>query len=152
MVKLEARREGGNIVISSDSFRYLFDSLDKRVFLQPEDNEAIDDFCRQCQDVWMDEENAELPDEASEPTRNVFVRISYSVLGMWPGLKLVALHEDILMEGNKFKIPDGFFEVEKGMFSGDRLKDIVTHDGNAIILGDPDGKEVELVLKEINKE
>lgn len=68
MVKLEARKEGGNIIIAEDSFEHLLTCLDVQKFInernadsttcdanavQQEHQDAIDDFNRQCRDLWM---------------------------------------------------------------------------------------------------
>ncbi len=71
MVKLEARKKDGNIIISEDSFEHLLSCLDNQKFVgefpvngdsisvgkdkyykvQNEIQQAIDDFNRQCRDL-----------------------------------------------------------------------------------------------------
>lgn len=68
MVKLEARKENGQIIISEDSFEHLLNCLDNQKFIddvnadaltcdyksvQRENQAAIDDFNRQCRALWQ---------------------------------------------------------------------------------------------------
>ncbi len=81
MVKLEAIKKDGNIIISEDSFEHLLSCLDNQKFVgeapingdsvavgkeeyyrvQNETQEAIDDFNRQCRELWLSEELTESP-------------------------------------------------------------------------------------------
>lgn len=61
MVKLEAIKENGNIIISEDNFEHLLNCLDNQKFISvPEEQsewtkesmqDYIDDFNRQCRDL-----------------------------------------------------------------------------------------------------
>ena len=68
MVKLEARKENGQIVITEGSFEHLLNCLDNQKFIheinadaltcdykkvQRDSQSAIDDFNRQCRDLWL---------------------------------------------------------------------------------------------------
>lgn len=70
MVKLEAKKENGNIIISEESFEHLLSCLDNQKFInevnadamddiegtkriQKQNQECIDDFNRQCREVWL---------------------------------------------------------------------------------------------------
>ena len=70
MVKLEAKKVDGNIVISEGSFEHLLNCLDNQKFIhdvnadamsddtdykqiQSDNQAAIDDFSRQCRTVWL---------------------------------------------------------------------------------------------------
>ncbi len=70
MVKLEAKKVDGNIVISEGSFEHLLNCLDNQKFIhdvnadamsddtdykqvQSDNQAAIDDFNRQCRTVWL---------------------------------------------------------------------------------------------------
>ena len=71
MVKLKARKENGNIIISEDSFDHLLSCLDNQKFIkdvnadglamgkegyeevQSKNQAAIDDFNRQCRELWL---------------------------------------------------------------------------------------------------
>ena len=72
MVQLEARATETNIIISKDSFEHLLNCLDNQKFIkdvnadaldsmsigqihsvQNESQAAIDDFNRQCREVWL---------------------------------------------------------------------------------------------------
>ena len=70
MVQLEARKENGNIVISEDSFEHLLNCLDNQKYIndvnadamspdtdykqvQFDNQQAIDDFSRQCRLMWL---------------------------------------------------------------------------------------------------
>ncbi len=76
MVKLEAIKRDGWIIITEDSFEHLLSCLDNQKFVgeappngdalamgeeaynntQKEIQEAIDDFNRQCRELWLSEE------------------------------------------------------------------------------------------------
>ncbi len=58
VVKLEARKDSGNIIISEDSFEHLLNCLDNQKFMSlPDDwtkesmQDSIDDFNRQCRNL-----------------------------------------------------------------------------------------------------
>ena len=68
MVKLEASKDNGKIVISEKSFEHLLNCLDNQKFIndlnadamecdyksvQRENQLAIDDFNRQCRELWL---------------------------------------------------------------------------------------------------
>jgi len=158
MVKLEAQRKGDDIIISSDSFEHLLNCLDNRATTRLEDNEAIDDFCRQCREVLrLKPEELEIgPDESPGPTRSVYVRIQDSVLGQmcvtWPDLLDLTLLEDMLREGKKIDGRFGLVEVEKGLLPGDYLEEVASYSGRTIVLGDPDSKKVKILTTGISWE
>lgn len=69
MVKLDAKKENGQIVISEGSFEHLLNCLDNQKFIndrnadsttcdadgvQRNNQAAIDDFNRQCRELWLE--------------------------------------------------------------------------------------------------
>ena len=68
MVKLEGRKENGQIIISEDSFEHLLNCLDNQKYIndinadaltcdyksiQRKNQASIDDFNRQCRGLWL---------------------------------------------------------------------------------------------------
>ena len=61
MVRLDAFKENGNIVITEDCFEHLLNCLDNQTYIDYETSKNqvyVDDFNRQCRNFWCSEDNA----------------------------------------------------------------------------------------------
>jgi len=61
MVRLDAFKENGNIVITEDCFEHLLNCLDNQKYIDYETSKMqvhIDNFNRQCRKFWYSEDNS----------------------------------------------------------------------------------------------
>jgi len=69
MVRLDAKKQDGHILITEDCFEHLLNCLDNQKFIDYETSENqpyIDDFNKQCRRFWLSEESVGLFKEKAE--------------------------------------------------------------------------------------